>query len=275
MDTTPPRWTTSPLKAGVTKPLVYAYFGSKEGLYVAYIEQSGRELLDRIRGAADPGAPPNERLMAGILQFLGFVEERRDGWLVLHSEAATRGGPLADELASVRAAIARMIRRLLVQTIPDVRVTRETTAALDSVAHAVVGAGESLANWWLAHPTSRPSEPRSCWWRSGEPESTRPWLRRLAAVGLHREIEGGHGLRPQPVERRTGRHESQRAVSSSRLATGTLACPACDARVLPGPGAMSPADPISCGFCRHVAAVRDFLSLAEPTRPARVAVRVR
>jgi hypothetical protein len=88
--------------------------------------------------------------------FLGFVEERRDGWQVLHSEAATRGGPLAEEVASVRAAIARMIRRLLLQTIPDARVTEETTAALDTVAHAVVGAGESLANWWLAHPELPP-----------------------------------------------------------------------------------------------------------------------
>jgi hypothetical protein len=59
------------------------------------------------------------------------------------------------------------------------------------------------------------------------------------------------------------------------MATGTLACPACDVPVLPGPGGMSPRDPISCGFCGHLGAVRDFLSLAEPTRPARVAVRVR
>jgi AcrR family transcriptional regulator len=142
--------------AGVTKPLVYAYFGSKERLYVAYIEQSGRELLDRMRSAADPGAPPDERLLAGILEFLGFVQERRDGWQVLYSEAATRGGPLAEEVASIREAIARMIARLLMQTVPDARVSDETTAALDSVAHAVVGAGESLANWWLAHPELPP-----------------------------------------------------------------------------------------------------------------------
>jgi hypothetical protein len=38
---------------------------------------------------------------------------------------------------------------------------------------------------------------------------------------------------------------------------------------------MSLPDPIACGFCRHAGAVRDFLSLAEPTRPARVVVRVR
>jgi len=143
-------------EADVTKPLVYAYFGSKEGLYVAYIERSGRELLDRMRAATDPGAPPSERLQAGILEFLRFVEERRDGWQVLYSEAAARGGPLAGEVASLRGAIARMIKRLLMQTIPDVQASEETTAALDGVAHAVVGAGESLANWWLAHPDLPP-----------------------------------------------------------------------------------------------------------------------
>jgi hypothetical protein len=37
---------------------------------------------------------------------------------------------------------------------------------------------------------------------------------------------------------------------------------------------MSPSDPLGCGFCEHVAAVRDFLSLAAPPRPARVEVRV-
>jgi AcrR family transcriptional regulator len=148
-------------QADVTKPLVYAYFGSKESLYVAYIERSGRELLDRMRAATDPGAPPMERLRAGILEFLGFVEERRDGWQVLHSEAAARGGPLAEELASLRAGIARMIGRLLKETIADAQGSDELAAALDGVAHAVVGAGESLANWWLAHselPRERAAE---------------------------------------------------------------------------------------------------------------------
>ena len=93
-------------------------------------------------------------------------------------------------------------------------------------------------------------------------------------MALHREIDGARSLAPQPVERLTGRHEWRRAESSWRLATGTLACPACDAPVLPAPGSMSLRDPISCGYCRHGSSVRDFLSLEEPTRPTRVAVRV-
>ena len=57
------------------------------------------------------------------------------------------------------------------------------------------------------------------------------------------------------------------------MATGTIACPSCDAPVLPS-GVMSPADPMSCGFCAYAGAVRDFLSLGEPTRPTRVVVSV-
>jgi uncharacterized paraquat-inducible protein A len=70
-------------------------------------------------------------------------------------------------------------------------------------------------------------------------------------------------------------HEERRVVRSTRVATGTLACPSCDAPVAPGPWPLSPAQQIACPYCHHVAPVRTFLSLAAPTRPARVAVVVR
>jgi len=75
--------------------------------------------------------------------------------------------------------------------------------------------------------------------------------------------------RPHPV---AGAHEHRRAVRG-RLGTGTLACPECDAPVL-GAGRLSATDALGCPFCGHAAVVRDFLSLAQPARPARVAVRV-
>ena len=136
----------------VTKPLIYAYFGSKERLYVAYIERAGQELLARLRAATVPTATASERLHAGVLEFLHFVDERRDGWQVLYSVAAARGGPLAQEVASVRAEVAQIVRRLLTQIISRGEASAETAAELDGVSHAFVGAGESLANWWLAHP---------------------------------------------------------------------------------------------------------------------------
>jgi len=80
---------------------------------------------------------------------------------------------------------------------------------------------------------------------------------------------------PERVGRVSGTEEIRRVVRSTRVASGTLACPACDAPVAPGPLGLSPADGIVCPFCRHVAPVRSFLSLATPGRPARVEVHVR
>jgi hypothetical protein len=76
------------------------------------------------------------------------------------------------------------------------------------------------------------------------------------------------------TERLAGRYELRRTRATLELASGTLACPGCDAPVLPRAGGMSPADRMSCGFCLHDGAVRDFLSLGEPTRATHVVVRV-
>ena len=91
---------------------------------------------------------------------------------------------------------------------------------------------------------------------------------------FERWIDGSQWLRFEPTGSVDGRHEKRRATRSSRLAVGTLACPDCDAPVAPPLSPLSPADPLGCGFCQHSATVRDFLSLAAPARPARVAVRL-
>jgi hypothetical protein len=89
-------------------------------------------------------------------------------------------------------------------------------------------------------------------------------------VEIHRGIGDPD---PQRVGRQTGAQEEHRLARSSRLAAGTLACPRCDLPVaLAGPA--SPAAPLGCAYCGHGGAVRDFLSLATPSRPARVEVRV-
>jgi hypothetical protein len=88
-------------------------------------------------------------------------------------------------------------------------------------------------------------------------------------VSLFRRIDSD-----QPVDRPSDVHEEHRVARSWRMATGTLACPSCDAPVAPGGRALSPAEPLGCPFCLHAGAVRDFLSLAAPARPARVVVRV-
>jgi hypothetical protein len=91
-------------------------------------------------------------------------------------------------------------------------------------------------------------------------------------VSIERPFDSGP-VRPDPVGRMSGTEEERRVTRSTRIATGTLACPRCDAPVAPA-GPLAPADLLGCPYCLHAGAVRDFLSLAAPARPARVAVRV-
>jgi len=93
-------------------------------------------------------------------------------------------------------------------------------------------------------------------------------------MALHGSFDGAEPVRPEPIGRLGGEREI-RLRDRSLVASGTLACPACDAPVSPGDAALTPAQPIACPFCAHPGVVRDFLSLAVPSRPARVDVRVR
>jgi hypothetical protein len=93
---------------------------------------------------------------------------------------------------------------------------------------------------------------------------------RLDPMTFQRGIDGaGDPGRPEPV---AGEYEL-RIARTRQLGVGTFACPECDAPVaLPGP--VAPRDLILCPYCWHDGAVRDFLSLEPPARPARVVVTV-
>ena len=138
--------------AGVSKPMLYAYFGSKEGLYLSYIERTGGELVQRLvnadRGAGTGPHPP--RLRAVINEFLAFVQEHSDGWTVLFRELNARQ-PLAEQVSQLRSEVVDEVRRML-EGSGEMTWAGLRPPASEGVAEAIVGAGEALANWWLKKP---------------------------------------------------------------------------------------------------------------------------
>lgn len=93
-------------------------------------------------------------------------------------------------------------------------------------------------------------------------------------MALHRSFDGNGPFRGDRLARVSGAEEERRVARTATIATGTLACPTCDAPVALGTAAVGPTDPLACPFCGHDGAVRDFLSLRPPTRPTRVVVRI-
>ena len=143
--------------AGISKPMIYNYFGSKEGLYSAYVEVAGQRLLTRMADAAadtgDAAALDAEAtLRATSLAFFAHVDENRESWSVLFGEMATRGAPLSKEVAAIRRSITDRTATLFDLLLHRAGKSPDTVGGTQPLAHAFVGAGESLANWWLDHP---------------------------------------------------------------------------------------------------------------------------
>lgn len=138
--------------AGISKPMVYAYFGSKEGLYRACMARARERLFETLRRGADAGAAPDEQLWLGLLAFFTFVEEQRGSWAVLLGDVTAGAGPFAADGAEVRREIAGLVGELLRRAAKAEALDPAGEGMIEPLARALVGAGESLAVWWGEHP---------------------------------------------------------------------------------------------------------------------------
>ena len=93
-------------RVGVSKPMLYEYFGSKEGLLVACIRQARGELLRSPPQAALAADGPEDMLRNGLMAFFRFIREHRRSWALLRNEAAVVG-PSAASPRSRRSAPSR------------------------------------------------------------------------------------------------------------------------------------------------------------------------
>src|SRR5215207_671577 len=88
--------------AGVTKPLLYAYFGNKERLYIACMERAGDAMLATVLSAVADADGPADALRRGLRAFFAFVDEDRDAWRVLFDETLPAGGDIAQRVGEYR-----------------------------------------------------------------------------------------------------------------------------------------------------------------------------
>ncbi|GAA1268193.1 TetR/AcrR family transcriptional regulator [Saccharothrix xinjiangensis] len=138
--------------AGISKPMLYAYLGSKEELFATCIRREATRMMEAIANGVEAEAPPDVQLWSGLRAFFGFVAENRASWQVLHRQASSQGGPFAEELADMRGRAISLVAALLVHSADFANVPRAGDKEAESLAAALVGAGESLADWWLDNP---------------------------------------------------------------------------------------------------------------------------
>jgi AcrR family transcriptional regulator len=144
--------------AGISKPMVYAYLGTKEELFTACLHREGTRLMEAIVAAVRPDRPFEERLWCGLRAFFGFVGQHRDAWAVLYRQA--RGEqPFAGVLMEMRGRMIEAVTGMLERGLAaEQRGPRGTGPELTIMAYALVGAAESVADWLVDHPDADPAE---------------------------------------------------------------------------------------------------------------------
>jgi len=133
---------------GVTKPLLYNYFGNKEQLYIACMERAGDSLIQTIAGAVSETANPGDALGAGVRAFFSFLDTDRSAWAVLFDETLPHGGEVFDRVASYRGQIVDLVSASLLAQMP-MRRREAAEVEVAALSTALLGAAEGLARWWL------------------------------------------------------------------------------------------------------------------------------
>lgn len=127
---------------GVSKPMLYEYFRSKEGLLAACIAQSRAELREATE-LAIAGAPSTEEaLRRGLRAFFDFVRERRRAWSLLRHEAALIGTAAWKEIETTRQQQTNLIMKSLAG-----HFRTDSLLRVEAAAEFIVGACERLAIW--------------------------------------------------------------------------------------------------------------------------------
>ncbi|GAA1391467.1 TetR/AcrR family transcriptional regulator [Pseudonocardia kongjuensis] len=125
-------------RVGVTKPVLYTHFGSKEGLLLAAIARARAELLEVVAAAAAGATDPESMLRDGTLAFFTYLDRRAPAWQLFCSEA----GVADTALEEIRAQQTDFIAALLAAQVPGTAPER-----LTGWAQVIVGACERLAVW--------------------------------------------------------------------------------------------------------------------------------
>jgi AcrR family transcriptional regulator len=155
--------------AGISKSVLYHYFGSKAGLYQALLEHDGREIVAVVAAVVPPPGVTTPRLRPGLDAFLRYLSEHPDTWRLMARDPPADAGLRALH-EQIDGSVAATLRQLLAR--PGDREARP--ALVELVALAV----RTFASWWQDNPEI----PR---------EAIVDTLLDIAAAGAHRTTPPG------------------------------------------------------------------------------------
>ena len=131
--------------AGVTKPILYRHFGSKQELYMALLARHRDDLPTFLTAAADAGPEPT--VEAILDNWLAYARRNSHGWRMLFRD---RGG--GAEVVALREETMIRAREVLVAWLASRPSPVVPAEALEPTAEIIRAGLAGLVLWWIDHP---------------------------------------------------------------------------------------------------------------------------
>lgn len=142
--------------AGISKPLIYNYFGSKEGLYAVCVQRAAEILTAEIERTAASGTVGLARAVVTLDGMFRVLAPQPWMWHLVFDPTAPRDADTEKVLAAYEARILDfgtegVAEVLRIAGIDDPADTSAMRSVWENVFRTLVG-------WWLDHPEESPEE---------------------------------------------------------------------------------------------------------------------
>jgi AcrR family transcriptional regulator len=132
-------------RVGVSKPLVYQYYGSKDGLFLACLSRLRSQLFQAVSDAVLTAPDAERALYAGMLAWFRFLDEHPRAWSVFVDEGMLTSGGAVAAADQVRADFVDLIATMVRLNLPAGREFSGDEILV--VAQGLSGATERIAVW--------------------------------------------------------------------------------------------------------------------------------
>lgn len=136
-------------RAGISKPMIYEYFGSKDDLYLACLEQAGHRLVAAVASAQE-GPSDVTRAARTLEAIFRALESRVHDWELVYDSTLPAEGPLHAAATAYRQELNGMGATGVAEFLDSSQADEPLDA--DLTTHLWYGTVSAAVAWWRHHP---------------------------------------------------------------------------------------------------------------------------
>ncbi|HVL81312.1 MAG TPA: TetR/AcrR family transcriptional regulator [Actinomycetota bacterium] len=136
-------------EAGVTKVVLYRYFGDKGSLFASLAQRYLDELLPELRAALTAGGDPLERLHRTIEAYVAFIDTHREAYDFLMRRAVREEGSAQEAITDFMRAVADEVADVMAAEMDALGMA---PIPAEPWAHGLVGMVQMATDRWLHQP---------------------------------------------------------------------------------------------------------------------------